>query len=267
MYRKLKDIFNSHGLKHLRLAPFDDYDFYSDKKDFLDSHNKSILTFTDLNGRLMALRPDVTLSILHHPRPGKWHYLEDVFRPDENENSLSFRKFQQAGIEFLGDFCDSDVRQVIDIALACLEKLADGKNFMLDIADTGLVADILRKRKGKSEKHEKESEILSCLAGRNYHGLKELDAPDELLELLNTNSLPSKYSLSVSRHLKVDYSAVNNLNYYNGLTFKGYIETIPYCVLSGGQYDGILRAMNSSIKNGMGFAVYLDRIGVDFDDD
>ena len=59
---KLRELYELHGYSFYRMKRFEEYDFYANKKDFLTS--KSILTFTDLNGKLMALRPDVTLSII-----------------------------------------------------------------------------------------------------------------------------------------------------------------------------------------------------------
>ena len=39
--------------------------------------------------------------------------------------------------------------------------------------------------------------------------------------------------------------------------FKGFIHTIPTGILSGGQYDGLMRKMKRN-SNAIGFAVYLD---------
>ena len=254
MLNKISQLYSSYNLKRCRLTPFEDYDLYSDKKDFLD--NKSILTFTDLNGSLMVLRPDITLSVIRLNLTGKFYYNEPVYRPDPDSNH--FRQFQQSGIEFLGSLSSSDIHQVIEIALNCLKILANGKDYVLDIADNSTVSKILIN-------HPNKARILDCLRNKNISGLNELGAPGELIDLLSTDRLEG-WTFS-DDHVRIDCSAVNNLNYYNGLVFNGYIEGLPSSVLSGGQYDGILRAMNSSIPNGMGFAIYLDRLGVDFDYD
>ena len=57
----------------------------------------------------------------------------------------------------------------------------------------------------------------------------------------------------------LDFSIVNDMNYYNGLVFRGYVEGIPAEVLSGGQYDRLMDRMNKRAK-GIGFAVYLDQL-------
>ena len=47
------------------------------------------------------------------------------------------------------------------------------------------------------------------------------------------------------------------MNYYNGLTFRGYVKDIPTSVLRGGQYDKLMEKMGKSSR-AIGFAVYLD---------
>ena len=57
----------------------------------------------------------------------------------------------------------------------------------------------------------------------------------------------------------LDFSTVNDMNYYNGITFKGFINGIPDGVLSGGRYDRLLSRMGKQL-GAIGFAVYLDRL-------
>ena len=57
--------------------------------------------------------------------------------------------------------------------------------------------------------------------------------------------------------LRIDFSVINDMNYYNGIVFKGFINTIPTGVLSGGQYDKLMQKMGRK-SGAIGFAVYLD---------
>ena len=57
----------------------------------------------------------------------------------------------------------------------------------------------------------------------------------------------------------IDFSVVNDLSYYNGIAFKGFIEGVPTSVISGGEYDNLMKKMNKPYK-AIGFAVYLDEI-------
>ena len=57
--------------------------------------------------------------------------------------------------------------------------------------------------------------------------------------------------------VRVDFSIVNDMNYYNGIVFRGFIDGVPESVLSGGQYDILMRKMGRQ-AGAVGFAVYLD---------
>jgi ATP phosphoribosyltransferase regulatory subunit len=57
----------------------------------------------------------------------------------------------------------------------------------------------------------------------------------------------------------LDFSLVSDMNYYNGLMFRGFVRGIPSSVLSGGQYDNLMKRMGKTSR-AIGFAVYLDQL-------
>ena len=57
--------------------------------------------------------------------------------------------------------------------------------------------------------------------------------------------------------LRLDFSVVNDMQYYNGIVFKGFIGGVCEGVLSGGQYDRLAWRMGRK-TGAIGFAVYLD---------
>ena len=59
---ELRSLYSKYGYSHYRVSKFEEYDLYAKNRSFLVSEN--LLTFTDTNGKLMALKPDVTLSIV-----------------------------------------------------------------------------------------------------------------------------------------------------------------------------------------------------------
>ena len=59
---ELRSLYEKYGYAQYKMSKFEEYDLYVRNKDFLVSDN--IITFTDTNGKLMALKPDVTLSII-----------------------------------------------------------------------------------------------------------------------------------------------------------------------------------------------------------
>lgn len=241
---KLRRLYSDHKCSFYRMSRFEEYDFYADKKDFLLSNK--ILTFTDADGRLMALRPDVTLSIIRHWRDTgavqKFFYDEKVYRVPKGENS--FHEIAQAGVEYIGPLAKPDIDEIMGLAVESLRVLAGDRRYVLDVADAGKAAALVK---------ENRAEILRCLAEKNIHGLREAGASDELVELAMRDD-------EIGECIRVDYSAVGNINYYNGIVFKGYIEGVSECILSGGEYDGLMAAMGHKAK-GAGFAVNLELAG------
>ena len=59
--------------------------------------------------------------------------------------------------------------------------------------------------------------------------------------------------------VRIDFSVVDDMRYYNGIVFKGFIKGIPTSVLSGGRYDSLMSRMGKK-SGALGFAVYLDLI-------
>jgi len=76
----LRSIYHRYGYGRYKMSKFEEYELYARNKDFLISD--SIITFTDTNGKLMALKPDVTLSIVKNSRDAS-AYVQRLYY-DEN---------------------------------------------------------------------------------------------------------------------------------------------------------------------------------------
>ena len=94
-------------------------------------------------------------------------------------------------------------------------------------------------------------EIISTLSQICTSG----DTATALRELEDVFSALSK--LGVEDDINLDFSIINDLSYYSGIIFQGYIEGVPKKVLSGGRYDELLRKFGKK-SGAIGFAVYLD---------
>ena len=57
--------------------------------------------------------------------------------------------------------------------------------------------------------------------------------------------------------VRIDFSVTADVNYYNGIIFKGFVRGVPESVLTGGQYDKLMKKMGKSDR-AVGFAVYID---------
>ena len=81
---RLRALYEQAGYRKYRASRFEEYALYQEYQRFLP--DSQVITFTDLDGRLLALKPDVTLSIAKTARPGrdetlKYYYTESVYRP------------------------------------------------------------------------------------------------------------------------------------------------------------------------------------------
>ena len=273
----LQKLYRRYGYIPYKMSRFEEYDLYVRNKDFLVSDQ--IITFSDRSGRLLALKPDVTLSIVKNApeEPGvvqKVFYQEDVYR--------DYREILQAGLECVGDLGEYEIAEVVLLAAESLALL--GGRWVLDISHMGLLAAVME-ASGLSREDQKQA--MEYLHRKNYHQLKELCSEESaweklyqvaschggwqeleaLAKVLTTEA--EQQALAQLRQLwkilegtgcgdsiRLDFSVGNNMGYYSGVVFKGYLEGIPASVLSGGQYDKLPRKMGRKAK-AIGFAVYL----------
>ena len=94
----LRELYFRYGFTPYRMSKFEEYDLYANNKEFLVSD--SVITFTDTDGKLMALKPDVSLSIIKNGRNSgekinKVYYSESVYRKSGGEGS--FKEIMQTG--------------------------------------------------------------------------------------------------------------------------------------------------------------------------
>ena len=286
----LRSLYRQWGYRLYKMSRFEEYDLYARNKDFLPSEN--VLTFTDTNGRLMALKPDVTLSIIRNAGmnghdTARYYYHESVYRL--SPRSGTFREMTQVGLECLGDVDAYCLLEVLTLAAESLKTISP--DCVLSISHIGFLSRVLS---GAIEHEEARDEALRLLSQKNRAGLKALcagegiagAAEERLLELVSLSDAPERAfarleeiaresgaeaELAAMREtvmsleeelrakVRIDFSVHGNMKYYNGLVFRGYVEGVPDSVLSGGQYDPLMRRMNREGR-AVGFAVYLNTL-------
>lgn len=284
----LRELYDSFGYSHYKMSKFEEYGLYLKNKDFLISDG--VITFTDTNGKLMALKPDVTLSIVKNTLNSvgcvqKLYYNENVYRV--SKSSRTFKEIMQVGLECIGKVDDYCICEVLKLALRSLDRISN--NTVLDVSDLDILVE-LAKSIGIPE--SESNEILSLVGEKNKHELakkfKELGISEENAELFTAlvslsgspkDVIPKlekllkgrvkaetleKFgniisSLGEEKAINIDFSLVDDINYYNGIVFKGFVEGVPSGVLSGGQYDILMKNMKRNSK-AIGFAVYLDML-------
>ena len=272
---RLESLCRKLGYAPYKMSRFEEYELYVRNKDFLQSDR--VITFSDRDGRLLAMKPDVTLSIVKNApeAPGavrKVHYRENVYRQDRD--SGAFREILQAGLECVGDVGSYETAEVVYIAAETLKALGEGT--ILSLSHVGLIRYALEKS-GLPENARKQA--LDCLGQKRSQELRALCASHGadgrlLLALLKARSIAELEPLSGcgalqelqqivalldEKQVRLDFSLGNDMKYYSGLVFKGYVRGVPASVLSGGQYDRLLSHMGKRAR-AIGFAVYLDQL-------
>ena len=283
---RLRRLYRQYGYRPYRMSKFEKYELYAGNKDFLVSDR--IITFNDTNGELLALKPDVTLSIVkstqfHENHVERLYYHENVYRPSGSAHQ--FREIMQCGLECIGDLDFYGLFEVLYLADESLRVVSEES--VLSISHLGILKSLFLELGAGDAQQE---QLLSLIAARNLHELSALFAsrgwdarlfqdvkallavsctlshlPEELealaLPWLDEGILQELKTLAIlSAHTedrtRFDFSVINDIHYYNGLVFQGFVRGISEKLLSGGRYDSLLERMDRK-GAAVGFAVYL----------
>lgn len=291
LVQTLRELYEGYGYSRFPMRRFEEYQLYLENKSFLTSER--VLSFTDVSGKLMALKPDVTLSIVKRARPDrsgveKLYYNESVYRVSPTDHE--FTEIQQLGVEYLGEIDLYGTCEVVRLAVESLQKT--GLPFVLDISHMGLAGSLMEDAGMSAQQretafalirqknvHELSDQLkrwqIAPLYGERISRLPTLSG--EVNETLNraaelavgaemkqaVGELSKVYgvlcALGLEKNLRLDFSMANDLDYYNGLVFQGYVEGAPRTVLSGGRYDRLMSRLGKA-GDGLGFALYLDEL-------
>ena len=166
----LRTVYMGKGYARYRLGKFEEYDFYSRNKDFLISDN--VITFMDTNGKLMALKPDVTLAIVKNlpDEPQTLHklcYDENVYRVSRTTNS--FMEIMQAGLECIGAVDTACVGEVLSLAAASLAVCSG--DYILEVSQLDILEAFLS---AISDDRELKTALLKPVSEKNLHGVTAL---------------------------------------------------------------------------------------------
>lgn len=285
----LRRLFARYGYSRYRMGKFEAYDIYREHKSFLKSGG--IITFTDGSGKLMALKPDVTMSVVKNvpadAASRKLYYSENVFRMNPHERE--YREISQMGVEYIGGSGVYAEAEVVWLALQSLAVIGD--DYVLNISHMGYVASLLD---ALGLQNDARSEALRALGGKNAHALQAVAqqgglAAAQQAQLCALAGLSGEFTatLAAARQLcvtdemraacdeleklynalcavqtpdlRLNFSMVNDVDYYNGIIFQGFVRGVPRAVLSGGRYDNLLRRFGKP-QPALGFALYLGEL-------
>ena len=297
IFSHLQQLYEGYGYIPYKVRKFEEYDLYAHNKSFLLS--EKILTFTDTDGKLMALKPDVTLSVVktvgkEEKGTKKVSYSESVYRP--RGGSEGFREIRQIGLECIGQIDAYLVAEVLALARESLSVLSP--EYALDVSHMGFLSALFR---AAGVKAEDEEELLRDIGQKNLPAVRRfceekgidesmreaiytvtrlsaplIEALTVLRPLVLSDEIGEAYrelvvlsdalcAWSTDNNVRLDFSVQNDRSYYNGIVFQGYVPSVPEAVLSGGRYDRLMERMGKS-ASAIGFAVCPEQIPMGEDD-
>lgn len=270
---KIISVIMNHGCKIIETPSFEDYDVY---QHFFPQLRQQMVKTIDTDGRVLVLRPDVTLPIVEtaareFPRSNqllKFGYVSTVFREYYGRSTYG-KDFLQGGIEILGDSspeCDGEVI----VTAAEILKAVGVENIRIDIGTAAYTQALFD---GLSLSEEQKATLKGYMAERNLVACKSYIASlpissdaRKALEALPVLFGPYAQTLSKARDysinsgmlnalsrlervydyilyagyadkVQLDFGFASRLGYYTDTVFKVYVDGALYDIIDGGRYD------------------------------
>ena len=270
---KIIPVIMNHGCKIIETPSFEDYDVY---QHFFPQLRQQMVKTIDTDGRVLVLRPDVTLPIVEtaareFPRSNqllKFGYVSTVFREYYGRSTYG-KDFLQGGIEILGDSspeCDGEVI----VTAAEILKAVGVENIRIDIGTAAYTQALFD---GLPLSEEQKATLKGYMAERNLVACKSYIASlpissdaRKALEALPVLFGPYAQTLSKARDysinsgmlnalsrlervydyilyagyadkVQLDFGFASRLGYYTDTVFKVYVDGALYDIIDGGRYD------------------------------
>jgi ATP phosphoribosyltransferase regulatory subunit len=249
--------------------------------------------FTDQDGRMLTLRPDVTSSVARaaatllsdRPRPLRLCYAAPVFKQQSQSAAEWQRENTQLGCELIGAGDASADLEMLLVAAEILRQLGLQDNCCITInhveifnglaeqflpdANTRELVRGLIDRRAIPELNQYSSDGPSC---ETFAHLVHLKGKQEVIKAAQDliSNARSQTALSavadlwraletrgVSELFEIDLGDVSSLDYYTGLSFKAFVSGAGSRVGGGGRYDSLIANFGTS-EPAIGFVLNLD---------
>jgi ATP phosphoribosyltransferase regulatory subunit len=260
------------------------------------SEAKRAFRFTDSDGRMLALRRDVTSGIARaaatlmagRERPLRFCYAAPVFHQRPASHAEWRRESTQIGCELIGRNGIAADLEVVAIASEILTTLGLADRYVITLNQLGIFNGIVETLKLDPSLREEMRQLVDV---RNETDLKrflsakapaaesetlvrlvQLSGKAEVFEEARTLR-PNEHSLAaldrlenlwriieglgLSDHFELDLGDVSRLDYYTGLVFKIYVTGAGVRVGSGGRYDRLTGNFGKA-EPAVGFVLELD---------
>lgn len=291
---QIKNVLSVRGYSEVITPTLEFYDaFHSESYEI---PQEQMYKLTDLKGRLLVLKPDLTIPIARlaatrlkgHSLPIRLYYNQFVYR---NAPALSggSDEVAQIGIELIGA---SNKKADLEVLVTAIEAMrACGlKDFRLELGHIAYFNTLIGKL--DISKEEKE-QIRQLIEFKNYPALNDrLDKLEDRESAMALKQLPAMFggkevfaqadalfeneylrgitaylksiydllsSFGMADQISVDLGIVNRNDYYTGIVFQGYIQGLGATALVGGRYDKLLSEYGMDLP-AVGFGIDVDAL-------
>ena len=294
--KDISNIFDLWGYKEVITPGIEFYDNF--RYEYSGLREEGIYKFFDSKGRILALRPDMTIPIVRLVSTRfkdvseniKLSYTSNIFRVYENFSGKR-NEYTECGIELITKEKDFSDLEVLIIAIETL-KATGAKKFKLELGEVNFFKAAIEELEISKEEKEKLSELIENKKMQELKSfLDKLNLKDEVkntfcrlplifgdgIETLNSykeiafnkkmiesiNNLERLASrlgdLGYKDYITFDLGITPSVNYYTGIIFRGFIEGSGKIVLSGGRYDNLINSAKKDFK-AIGFSINIDEL-------
>lgn len=253
----------------------------------------------DADGRLLALRPEMTVPIARlaatrlagEPLPYRLRYTADVFREQASMRG-QFRQFTQVGLELIGASGPSADAEVIAVLVESL-RAAGLTAFTVGVGTVAVLRAIIEAAGMDASwgaavltaAHERDLVAIDALAAREgvspaaSRALAEVPrirgdrtaisacrnaavdcGVDEALDSLDA-TFGLLEALGVADAVSVDFGTMRSFDYYTGIVLEVFAPGLGLAIGGGGRYDGVTAEFDAPMA-AAGFAVGVERLHI-----
>lgn len=290
------DVAKRFGYREVRTPTVESFQLFALKSG--EEIRESMFVFRDKAGREVALRPEITPSIIrvylnemrHWPKPIRIYYVGNVFRYDEPQFGR-YREFTQAGVEILGgDGISYDV-ELIEILeefydtislkernykvnnIAIFRELAkragiEGTELdrLLHYLDKGMYSraiDIFLSKGAQSEAKVIE-ELTSTQSNVDkleamIKALSILDTSEPILQHVKALEKYVEMAKGIGANIVVDPAFARGIAYYTDIIFEVVVPGLPISIAGGGRYNDLTCIYGGESLPTTGFAIGVER--------
>ena len=293
LQRDIEGILDKWGYEEIVTPTIEFYQTFN--TGFENLEEEDVYKFIDSNGKILVLRPDMTVPIArviatkfkNIDETVRLRYSADVFRVHE---SLGGKKneYTDCGIELIGLKAEESDLEILVTALDTL-KLIKNSEYKLEIGNIDFFNSAIKRARFTDEERDKLADLIDRKSIKELEDyVDELETIKECKEFLKQLPLlfggreifekakPYAFNLELKHSIEYlekladgleelgysdkvtfDLGMVPRLDYYSGIIFKGYTTGVGTTVLSGGRYDKLIAKFGKDVP-AIGFSINID---------